>query len=274
MEKHLKIAILGAGNIGSAIAEGLHDSGAFDTAGIILTRRNLAHLSSLAEKGFVIQSDNRKAVRESELIIIAVEPQQLDPLLEEIAADVDEKKHVIISVVTGARIRQIEKRLAKKPPVVRAMPNTAIAIRESMTCLATNGGDPKAMKMAETVFSTVGETMQIDEEQMSAATALGACGVAFFLRAIRAASQGGIEIGFHSDKALKIAAQTAKGAASLLLQTKNHPEFEIDRVTTPRGVTISGLNQMEHEGLSSAMIRGIVTSAEKAAKLYSPEEDD
>jgi pyrroline-5-carboxylate reductase len=108
----------------------------------------------------------------------------------------------------------------------------------------------------------------IDEELMIPATALCACGIAFFLRAIRAASQGGIEIGFHSEEALLMAAQTAKGAASLLVNMESHPEGEVDKVTTPRGCTISGLNQMEHYGFSSAMIRGIVTSAEKAAKLY------
>ena len=104
---------------------------------------------------------------------------------------------------------------------------------------------------------------------MGAATALCACGLAFFLRAIRAASQGGIEIGFHSAEAILMAAQTAKGAASLLLVNKNHPESEVDKVTTPRGITISGLNQMEHNGFSSALIKGIVTSAEKAEKIYS-----
>ena len=104
---------------------------------------------------------------------------------------------------------------------------------------------------------------------MTAATSLGACGIAFFLRAIRAASQGGIEIGFHSEEALAIAAQTARGAASLLLSRENHPEEEIDKVTTPRGCTISGLNQMEHEGFSSAMIKGIVMSSVQASRLYS-----
>ena len=104
---------------------------------------------------------------------------------------------------------------------------------------------------------------------MIPATALCACGIAFFLRAVRAASQGGIEIGFHSDEALLMAAQTAKGAAALLLSNHQHPENEVDKVTTPRGCTISGLNQMEHHGFSSAMIKGIVTSADKAAKLYS-----
>ncbi len=137
-----------------------------------------------------------------------------------------------------------------------------------MTCLASEKGNGAALEIAREIFSTVGKTLIIDEEQMAAATALGACGVAYFLRAIRAASQGGIEIGFSSDKAMVIAAQTALAAASLLLKHNSHPEAEIDRVTTPRGVTISGLNTMEHGGFSSAMIRGIVTSWEKATKLY------
>ncbi|MDP7465876.1 MAG: pyrroline-5-carboxylate reductase dimerization domain-containing protein, partial [Candidatus Marinimicrobia bacterium] len=99
-------------------------------------------------------------------------------------------------------------------------------------------------------------------------TALCACGVAFFLRAIRAASQGGIEIGFHSDEAFTIAAQTARGAATLLLDNDAHPEAEIDRVTTPMGATIAGLNEMEHQGFSSSMIKGITTSTEKVRRLF------
>ena len=129
-----------------------------------------------------------------------------------------------------------------------------------------------ALKISKEIFDSVGKTLVIDEELMVPATALCACGIAFFLRGIRAASQGGIEIGFHSEEALQMAAQTAKGAASLLLQRKGHPESEVDKVTTPRGITISGLNQMEHYGFSSAMIRGIVTSAEKASKIYKTED--
>ena len=117
-------------------------------------------------------------------------------------------------------------------------------------------------------IKNIGETLIIDEEQMSSATSLGACGVAFFLRAIRAASQGGIEIGFHSDEAFKIAAQTARGAATLLLKNFSHPESEIDKVTAPMGATIAGLNEMEHKGFSSSMIKGIITSTEKVNNLY------
>jgi pyrroline-5-carboxylate reductase len=148
------------------------------------------------------------------------------------------------------------------------MPNTAISIQESMTCICSDNNNNEALNITKEIFDQVGRTLIIDEELMIPATALAACGIAFFLRAIRAASQGGIEIGFHSEQALLMAAQTAKGAATLLLSGEAHPEGEVDKVTTPRGCTISGLNQMEHYGFSSAMIRGIVTSAEKATKLY------
>ena len=273
MKKLSRIAILGAGNIGVSIAEGLIQSGRFDAKNITLTRRRIKLLEGVRKHGFNITSNNPDAVKNSEVIIIAVEPQQIDVVLNEIKPYLEEKKHIVISVVTGVRIRQIVQQIEKHVSVIRAMPNTAIAVRESMTCCVTSEADSAANEITEEIFSTVGRTLFISEDEMNAATALGACGVAFFLRAIRAASQGGIEIGFHSESALAIAAQTAKGAASLLLAAGQHPEQEIDKVTTPMGCTIAGLNQMEHEGFSSALIKGITVSAEKAARLYPGEND-
>lgn len=238
---------------------------------VTLTRRKIRLLDSYKEQNVQITDDNRQVVKQSKVIIIAVEPQQINTLLDEISDVVDHKEHIIISVVTGVSIEQMQHKLGKEVALIRAMPNTAISIGESMTCLASEKSNTSAIEMAKAIFDTLGKTLLIDEELMSSATALGACGIAFFLRAIRAASQGGIEIGFHADKAMLIAAQTAKGAVTLLLQNEEHPEYEIDKVTTPRGVTISGLNQMEHEGFSSAMIKGIVTSAEKAEKIYKSE---
>jgi pyrroline-5-carboxylate reductase len=264
---HAKLAILGTGNIGRAIATGLATE-QFKPADIILTRRKAQHLDDLAEAGFEVQADNRDAVRRSDTVILAVEPQQLNSLLEEIAADVDPGRHLLISVVSGASIDQMKQQLGKNPAIVRAMPNTAIALHDSMTCLAAEPGRDAALERAVELFDSVGTTLVIDEEQMIPATALCACGIAFFLRAVRAASQGGIEIGFHPREALKMAAQTALGAASLVLDRETHPEREIDSVTTPRGCTISGLNEMEHQGFSSAMIKGIVTSAVTARSLY------
>jgi pyrroline-5-carboxylate reductase len=266
-----RIAILGAGNLGTSIADGLVESGCFLPESITLTRRKTHLLDPMKARGFDVGKDNTEAVRNSDVIIIAVEPHQIDGLLEEIRPHLLPGRHVVVSTVTGATVAQIVGQIGSDVAVVRAMPNTAIGVRESMTYLASSGTDETALDVARSIFEAVGKTLVIDEEQMAAATALEACGVAFFLRAIRAASQGGIEIGFRSADALAIAAQTAKGAASLLTMG-GHPEHEIDRITTPRGCTIAGLNQMEHEGFSSAMIKGITVSAEKAANLYASSE--
>lgn len=263
------ICILGGGKLGKAIAAGIAEKGIFSKENIIITRRNIHELEILAEQGYHITSDNKVAVFESETLIISVLPQQLDALLSEIKEYINPKTHRIISIVTGVTVRDIRKYLGEEISIVRAMPNTAIAIGESMTCIASDQATAtEALELTEKIFKAVGETLVIAEGQMLAATALCACGIAFFLRAIRAASQGGIEIGFHSEEALMMAAQTAKGAGALLRIQGTHPEHEIDNVTSPRGCTIAGLNQMEHNGFSSALIKGIITSAEKAGKLY------
>lgn len=264
-----KISIIGCGNIGSAIANGLVKSNNYKHSEIILTRRRGKDLKPFVEMGFVGLTDNKKAVNDSEIVILAVTPQQLNVVFEDIKTVLDPAKHIIMSVVSGASIKQIKEHLELDLPVVRVMPNTAIAIQESMTCICADNIDNEYAELAIKIFDSVGKTIQINEELMGAATALCACGTAFFLRAVRAASQGGIEIGFHSHEALIMAAQTAKGAASMLLKEGKHPEREIDKVTTPQGITISGLNQMEHNGFSSSMIKGIVTASEKAEKIYS-----
>jgi len=264
------IAILGGGNIGSAIAMGLADSRLFPAESIIITRKNRESLITHLQMGFDVSSTNLEAVSSSRIIMLCVQPGQLNELLDEIAPRLRDD-HIIISVVSGALIRDIKKRCHNKGMVVRAMPNTAIAIKESMTCLTSDSEE--GLETAQELFDLLGVSVVIPEELMVPATALCACGTAFFLRAVRAASQGGIEIGFHAEDALLMAAQTAKGAAALILNGRKHPEGEVDKVTTPRGCTISGLNEMEHHGFSSAMIKGITTAAEKAAKLYSPADE-
>jgi pyrroline-5-carboxylate reductase len=268
MGSNAQLAIIGTGNIGRAMAKGLVAAERYEAGEIILTRRKADRLEDLAALGFQTQSDNRDAVRRAALVIVAVEPKQLDGVLTEIAPDLDPGRHTLVSVVSGASIADILGRLGQELPLVRAMPNTGIALASSMTCLATNSESDELRRRVAELFDAVGITMFIDEEQMVPATALCACGIAFFLRAVRAAAQGGIEIGFHPTEALRMAAQTALGAASLVLEQGRHPESEIDNVTTPRGCTIAGLNEMEHQGFSSAMIKGITTSSRKAGTLY------
>lgn len=263
-----KIAILGAGNIGLSLANGLVKAGKHKAKDIIVTRRSRASLEAIKKFGFAASDKNPSAVAASDLIVVSVLPQQLNTLLDEIKPAVDPKKHLFISVVSGVTAKDFSTRLGKQVEVVRAMPNTAIAIGESMTCIASSSATKENMSLVKSIFDTVGITIEIHEELMTSATALNACGIAFFLRAIRAASQGGVEIGFHAEDALRMAAQTAKGAASLLLINNSHPENEIDKVTSPKGCTIAGLNEMEHEGFSSALIKGIRISQQKAGALY------
>ncbi len=254
--------------MGVALAKGLVKANKYSPNQITITRRNSKALASLAEEGYIITDDNVKAVENANIVVIAVLPQQLNTLLDNIQVAVDSEKHLLISIASGVNVDDITKRLNKQVQVVRAMPNTAIAIQESMTCIAAPNATPENMALVKELFDTVGETIEIHEELMTSATALCACGIAFFLRAIRAASQGGVEIGFHAAEALHMAAQTAKGAAALLLTNGSHPETEIDKVTSPRGCTIAGLNEMEHEGFSSALIKGIRLSSVKAGNLY------
>ncbi|RTQ46515.1 pyrroline-5-carboxylate reductase [Hymenobacter gummosus] len=262
------IAILGSGNIGLSLAKGLVKAGLTAPDQITLTRRNAAALAPLAQAGYRTTADNRAAIRGAALVVLAVLPQQLDQLLDQIRPDLDPARQLLISVASGVSCAAIRARLGLPARVVRAMPNTAIAIGQSMTCVAADDAPADDVALVERLFNTVGVSVRIQEELMTSATALCACGVAFFLRAIRAASQGGTEIGFHAHDALTMAAQTAKGAADLLLQLASHPEQEIDKVTSPKGCTIAGLNEMEHQGFSSALIKGIKVSADKAGKLY------
>ncbi len=264
----MKAAIIGGGNIGMALAEGLIRAHACDAADIIITRRSASSLASLAEKGFHVSTDNAGAIENADAIFICVLPQQLDEALSQLKPAINLQKQLLVSVVTGAHTQVFRDKLGADLRIVRAMPNTAMRVGESMTCLSAVNATQEDIAMVENIFNTMGQSILINEDMMSAATALCACGIAFFLRTIRAASQGGVEIGFHAHDALKIAAQTAFGAAKLLIANKTHPEEEIDKVTSPKGCTIAGLNEMEHQGLSSALIKGIKLSSTIAGNLY------
>ena len=260
-----KIAIIGGGNLGTAIAEGLLKSKFCKASEIIITKRQIETLQKLKERGVVVTADNSDAVRNSALLILAVKPYQVSDVLNTFKKELT-GKHILVSVVTGVLISEIEGIIQKKIPVFRAMPNTAIAIQESITCLSFANASAVQINYVKKVFANLGKVTMIDEKLMEAATVLGACGTAFAMRYIRANIQGGIEIGFDAATANLIAAQTVKGAAELLLQKGTHPEEEIDKVTTPKGCTIAGLNEMEHNGFSSSLIKGIAVSYNKIAK--------
>lgn len=257
-----KIAIIGGGNLGASIAEGLHRSSLYKSENITVTRRKIELLKGLADSGLNVHSDNGLAVKDSEIVIIAVKPYNVDKILNEIKPYLT-TGHIVISVATGISISHMHTVVGENVPVFRAMPNTAISIGESMTCIATSNANEAQKNEVVTLFDQLGKSIVINEDLMNASTVLAACGIAYALRFIRAASQGGIEIGFDAKTAQAIAAQTVKGAAGLLIEGGQHPEREIDKVTTPQGCTIAGLNEMEHQGFSSSLIKGILTSFNK-----------
>ena len=260
-----KIAIIGGGNLGTAIAEGLIQSGFVAPDHILITKRNLSTLRHLEEKGALVSNDNAEALRFANLVVLAVKPFQVDDVLGAIQPLFDENRHVLVSVVTGVSTAHIHGILNKKISTVRAMPNTAVAIQQSMTCISARDITSEQLNYVKELFEQLGRVVVIEEKLMEAATVLAACGTAYAMRYIRANIQGGIEIGFDAATASLIAAQTVKGAAQLLLQKNTHPEQEIDKVTTPKGGTIAGLNEMEHQGFSSSLIKGIVASYDNIA---------
>ena len=264
--KNKKIAIIGGGNLGAAMAEGLLKSGFSRPEDITVTRRTLSRLTDLKEKGVNVTDDNDLAIRASEVIIVALKPFNVKEVLTSLKNSFDPKKHLIISLVTGVFLKDLGDIFDSDFPTFRAMPNTAIAIQESVTCICQRGATAEQTSYVNELFNQLGITIPIEEKLMDAATVLGACGIAYALRFIRAATQGGIEIGFDAKTASLITAQTVKGAAELLLKGTNHPEEEIDKVTTPKGCTIVGLNEMEHRGFSSSLIRGIGASFNKISQ--------
>ncbi|NNF19548.1 MAG: pyrroline-5-carboxylate reductase, partial [Flavobacteriaceae bacterium] len=187
-------------------------------------------------------------------------------ILEE-SKDLLTEKHVLISTITGFSIEAMETIVGKARYIIRSMPNTAISVGESMTCLCTNEAGKKRIDLAKAIFNRMGHSMEIPENRMQAATVICASGIAFWMRLIRATTQGAIQLGFDAKDAQELAMHTCHGAASLLIDTGNHPEQEIDKVTTPMGCTIEGLNEMEHQGLSSSLIRGIIASHEKINQI-------
>ncbi|NNK62422.1 MAG: pyrroline-5-carboxylate reductase [Gemmatimonadetes bacterium] len=261
------VAVLGAGTLGAALARGWVRAGLVRPGALHLTRRHTEDLTPLAVEGFSTGTDNVEAVRRADVVVVAVRPAQAPPLLASLRPTLDPTRHIVVSIAAGLTLDHLRDLVGPTIPVVRAMPNTAIETGDSMTCISVDESSRRALPVAEALFDAVGRTRVIDEELMLAATALCGCGIAFFLRTIRGAAQGGTQIGFSPDDALEMAAQTALGAARLALQEGAHPEREIDRVTTPEGCTIAGLNELEHQGFTSALIRAMLTSSRRAREM-------
>ncbi len=253
----MKISIIGAGNMGGAIAEALLHKG---THQVTVSNRSEGKLQRFAQAGADVTTDNCRAAAQADLIVIAVKPWLVEQVLTDLTAHVDCREKTIVSVAAATRGEQLCQWAGQGPQLLTAIPNTAITRLASMTFIVPVRADEATTRCVRELFDTMGQTMLIDEAHLPAATALASCGIAYALRYVRAATEGGVQLGFRAAEAQAIVAQTLRGAAALLDVEGAHAEAEIDKVTTPGGITIRGLNAMEQAGFTHAVIQGLLAS--------------
>ena len=260
---NMKIAIIGAGNMGGAIARGLAKGSIIRTEDICVSNPSQAKLDALKLEfpAMQITSNNAEAVCEADVVLLAVKPWLIEPVLK--ALPLDAEKQMLVSVAAGISFAQFEEWVGEKMTVFRVIPNTAISQLESMTLIASHHATQEQEQLMLDIFNEMGLAMLIPEKQMAATTALTSCGIAYVLKYIQAAMQAGIELGVYPKDAQRMVAQSVKGAASLILNNDTHPSVEIDKVTTPGGITIRGINELEHEGFTSAIIKAMKISCVK-----------
>ena len=265
----MKLTIIGVGNIGGAIVNGLINSKLMNELEICCTDILPEKLKQIEETNPSIQvaTDNISAVKDADIVIIAVKPWLVETIIEEIKETMDYERQIVVSVAAGIEFstlcRYLDKEGVGLPAIFRVVPNTAIAVRESVTFISSCNATKTQSDCIKNIFDELGTTIMVNEGLIAACTSLASCGIAFAFRYIRAAIEGAVEIGISSDMARKIELQTLRGAVTLLETNNNHPEAEIDKVTTPGGITIKGLNAMEEAGFTNAVIKGLKASMQK-----------
>jgi len=259
----MKITIIGAGNMGGAIAVGLGYGSIIKPADIVCADKSQDALDKIKAIHPAVQTatDNVAAIKDADIVVLAVKPWLIGAVCDEIRESLDYERQIIVSIAGGVALDDLDGYLKSKkgasPVIFRIIPNTAVAVRQSMTFIASRRASQQSVDLLEKIFSELGDTMVVEERLLGAATSLSSCGIAYAFRYIRAAMEGGVELGFYPVQAKDIILQTLRGAVELMTANKSHPEEEIDKVTTPGGMTIRGLNEMENAGFTAAVIRGL-----------------
>ena len=257
----MKIEMIGAGAMGGATVEGLISGEFFKNEDITVADPSLEVVEKFAHQGVSVTTDNQMAAQDADIVCVCVKPWLVEKVLSGIKEVLNPQKQILIVIAAGVSSAQIKEWLPECPPLFLIIPNIAIAQKASMTFAVPVGASAEHIQTIKSIFNEVGRVLFTDEQHLAAGTTLASCGIAYAMRYIRAASEGGVELGFKADDAKKIVMQTVKGAVKLLSSTGLHPEEAIDLVTTPGGVTIKGLNEMEHAGFTSAVIRGLKAGA-------------
>lgn len=257
----MKITIIGGGNMGSAIAFGLADGNKIAASDITVIDSSCDKTEAIKLKNPALNTivGDYAAVSTAKIIILAVKPWMIEDVAKSIKSLINPEQ-IILSIAAGISLSQLVSWVGSDNPIYKVIPNTAIAVRQSMTFITSLNAAEQHNKLIENIFNELGQAMFIEEKQIPAVTSLSSCGIAFVFRYIRASMEGGVEMGIYPNQGKEILLQTLRGAVELLETNKSHPEEEIDKVTTPGGITIKGLNEMEHNGFTSSVIKGLLAS--------------
>ena len=248
--------------MGGATVEGMIKADYFDNKDLMVSDPAEVVLKKFSAQGISTTTDNAAAAKEADVVMVFVKPWLVETVLTGIKESLNPEKQILVVIAAGVKSASIQEWLgAQCPPLFLCIPNIAIAQLASMTFLVSVTGKPSHTETVKAIFDAMGNTLITDEQHLAAGTTLASCGIAYAMRYVRAASEGGVELGFKADQAKEIVMQTMLGAVKLLEASGLHPEAAIDLVTTPGGVTIKGLNEMEHAGFTSAVIRGLKAGA-------------
>ena len=250
--------------MGGAIVEGLLKSHYVDAESICVSDASADAVKRFADKGVKTTTDNCVAAKSGDIVIVVVKPWLVERVLLQVKDVMDYGRQQLVVVAAGIKGEQLKTWMQKDgqlPAMHLAIPNIAIAQLASMTFLVAVEARPQHTEQVKALFDAMGQTLLTEEHLLGAGTTLASCGIAYAMRYVRAASEGGVELGFKADQAKDIVLQTMEGAVKLLQATGLHPEAAIDLVTTPGGVTIKGLNEMEHNGFTSSVIKGLKAGA-------------
>ena len=250
--------MIGAGAMGGTTVEGLLRCGAFSNSDITVSDPSAAVLEKFGAQGVNTTADNARAAQDADVVCVCVKPWLVEQVLTGIKAALSPSRQLLVVIAAGVSSASIKGWLGSQcPPLFLVIPNIAIAQLASMTFIVPVEATAEQVQTVCSLFDRMGHTLLTDEQHLAAGTTLASCGIAYAMRYIRAASEGGVELGFKADQAKEVVMQTVLGAVKLLEASGMHPEAAIDMVTTPGGVTIKGLNEMEHAGFTSSVIRGL-----------------
>ncbi len=257
-----RIAVLGAGNMGSALIGGILKAGVARPEQVVATTHSAERAAEVSGK-FGVQATaggNREAAAGAGIVILAVKPGKIAGLIEEIREALNERQ-IVISVAAAMPIKVVERELGRRMPVFRAMPNIPVVVEEGATAVAANdAASAEDKELVARIFRAVGVVVQVEEEAMDAVTALSGSGPAYIYMVIEAMIAGGLKMGLSHEVATRLAEQTVLGAAKLVRETGAHPAILRDQVITPGGVTISAIHELERHGLRAMLISALETA--------------